>query len=61
MSLSVADAGRGDEKPTHHLRAAVAALDGVLSSAESEPTEVSAQESAQERVAVDTVSANSLK
>jgi hypothetical protein len=40
-----------------HLRAAVAALDGVLSSTESEPTKVSAQRSAQERVAVDAVSA----
>jgi integrase len=41
-----------------HLRAAVAVLDGVLSSSESEPTKVSAQESAQEPVAVDGVSAN---
>lgn len=44
-----------------HLRAAVAVLDGVLSSPESEPTEVSAQGSAQEVVAVSGVSANSLK
>jgi integrase len=36
-----------------HLRAAVAVLDGVLSSSESEPTKVSAQGSAQEPVAVD--------
>ena len=41
-----------------HLRAAVVVLDGVLSSSESEPTKVSAQESAQEPVAVDGVSAN---
>jgi integrase len=40
------------------LRAAVAALDGVLSSRESEPTKVSAQGSAQEAVAVSGVSAN---
>jgi integrase len=41
-----------------HLRAAVAVLDGVLSSQQSEPAEVSAQESAQERVASSGVSAN---
>ena len=41
-----------------HLRAAVAALDGVLSSPESEPTKVSAQGSAQELVAVSGVAAN---
>jgi integrase len=39
-----------------HLRAAVAVLDGVLSSPESEPTKVSAQGSAQEPVAVSGVS-----
>jgi len=41
-----------------HLRAAVAVLDGVLSSQQSEPAEVSAQESAQERVASSGVPAN---
>jgi integrase len=41
-----------------HLRAAVAVLDGVLSSPELEPAEVSAQGSAQEPVAVSGVSAN---
>ena len=40
-----------------HLRAAVAVLDGVLSSPESEPTKASAQGSAQESVAVSGVSA----
>jgi integrase len=44
-----------------HLRAAVAVLDGVLSSLESEPTKVSAQGSAQESVAIGGMSTNSLK
>jgi integrase len=41
-----------------HLRAAVAVLDGVLPSPQSEPTKVSAQGSTQGRVAVSGVSAN---
>ncbi len=41
-----------------HLRAAVAVLDGVLPSTKSEPAEVSAQESAQDRVALSGALAN---
>jgi integrase len=41
-----------------HLRAAVAVLDGVLPSPQSEPIEVSAQGSTQERLVVSGVSAN---